>query len=254
MPENEKQQLMLIGAKESFLIRALEKKLKDAGLPMFFTLAGVDEINRAIEKAAVLAYYLETGESVKLDILHFLNEKLIETNKQIILIGEKNDTDAFTDHIHGDVILKVFPRPLDTDQFIETVSGEMTEESIEKRKKSILVVDDDATYIGVIREWLRGSYRVSMANSGLQAITWLANNHVDLVLLDHEMPVTSGPKVLEMMRSESSTSSIPVIFLTGRSDRASVMEAVEQKPEGYLLKTIDRESLLQELEKFFRTH
>lgn len=248
----ENQALMLIGAKESFLIRALENKLKEAGVDMFFTISGVDGINLGIERAAVLAYYLETGETVKPDVLHYLNERLIETNKQIILIGEKNDTDAVTDQLHGDLILKVFQRPLDTDQFIETVRGELSEESIEKRKKSVLIVDDDATYIGVIREWLRGSYRVSMANSGLQAITWLAKNKVDLVLLDHEMPVTSGPKVLEMMRSEPSTKGIPVIFLTGKSDRASVMEAVEQKPEGYLLKTIDRESLLQELEKFFR--
>lgn len=247
-----KQKIMLLGAKESFLIRALEKKVSEAGIEMFFVPAGVDEINRRIGEAALVVYYLETNETVKPDITHFLNEQLIESNKQIILIGEKLDTDALTDQLHGDQILKVFPRPLDTEQFLETVAAELTEESVERRKKSILIVDDDATYIGVIREWLRGSYRVSMANSGLQAITWLATNHVDLVLLDHEMPVTSGPKVLEMMRSEPATSSIPVIFLTGKSDRASVMEAVEQKPEGYLLKTIDREKLLHELEQFFR--
>lgn len=248
----ETQKLMLIGAKESFLIRALTKKLKEAGIETFFVPAGVDEINRGLKDAAVLTYYLETGETVKLDILHYLNEQLLEANKRIVIIGEKNDTDPVTDQLHGDLILKVFPRPLDTEQFIECVSEEMSEESIEKRKKSILIIDDDPTYIGVIREWLRGSYRVSMANSGLQGITWLAKNHVDLVILDHEMPVTSGPKVLEMMRSEPETKNIPVIFLTGKSDRASVMEAVEQKPEGYLLKTIDRTSLLAELEKFFR--
>ena len=253
MEQGEKRELMLIGTKESFLIRALEKKLTEAGIAMFFVTADVDAINRGMERASVLAYYLETGEAVKADVLHYLNEQLIEANKRIILIGEKNDTDPFLNHIHGDQILKVFPRPLVTEEFIETVLGEMSDESVESRKKSVLIVDDDPTYIGVIREWLRGSYRVSMANSGLQAITWLATNHVDLVLLDHEMPVTSGPKVLEMMRSEPATSSIPVIFLTGKSDRASVMEAVEQKPEGYLLKTIDRETLLGELSKFFQS-
>ena len=134
------------------------------------------------------------------------------------------------------------------------VKDELTAESLERRKKKILIVDDDPTYIGVIRDWLRGKYRVSMANSGLRALTWLANNPVDLVLLDHEMPVTSGPKVLEMMRSEECTRDIPVIFLTGKSDRTSVMQAVEHKPEGYLLKTISREKLLEELDMFFRKH
>ena len=176
----------------------------------------------------------------------------MDSGKKVILIGEKNDTDAIIDQMRGETILKTFPRPLNTESFVELALEELSEDSVEKRKKSILIVDDDATYIGVIREWLRGTYRVSMANSGIQAIQWLATNHVDLVLLDHEMPVTSGPKVLEMMRSESATKSIPVIFLTGKSDRASVMEAVEQKPEGYLLKTIDRETLLAEIDKFFK--
>ena len=252
MSEKEKLKLMLLGAKESFLIRALEKKLSEAQVSSFFCRTAVDDISKRIEDASLLALYLETGESVKPDILHFLNEQLMDSGKKVILIGEKNDTDAIIDQMRGETILKTFPRPLNTESFVELALEELSEDSIEKRKKSILIVDDDATYIGVIREWLRGTYRVSMANSGIQAIQWLATNHVDLVLLDHEMPVTSGPKVLEMMRSESATKSIPVIFLTGKSDRASVMEAVEQKPEGYLLKTIDRETLLAEIDKFFK--
>lgn len=248
------QQLMLLGAKESFLIMSLEKKLEEAGLQCFFQALSVDGINHRIEKADLVVYYLETKETLKPDVLHYLNERLIETNKGIILIGERDDTDNVADQMHGDLIRRVFSRPLDTEAFLSFVTEELSAESLEQKKKRILIVDDDATYIGVIREWLRGKYRVSMANSGLRAITWLANNPVDLVLLDHEMPITSGPKVLEMMRSEEATSKIPVIFLTGKSDRASVMEAVEQKPEGYLLKTIDREKLLAELDMFFRKH
>ncbi len=248
------QKLMVLGAKESFLIMSLMKKLEEAGIPSFFRRISVDEISKGIEDADLVSYYLETKEILKPDVLHYLNERLIETNKRIILIGEKEDTDSVTDQMHGDFVLKVFPRPLDTEAFITSVKGEFSTEILEQRKKRILIVDDDPTYIGVIRDWLRGSYRVSMANSGLRAITWLATNPVDLVLLDHEMPITSGPKVLEMMRSEAGTRDIPVIFLTGKSDRTSVMEAVEQKPEGYLLKTIDREKLLAELDQFFRKH
>lgn len=252
MNKPEKLKLMVLGAKESFLIRALEKKLSEADVQSYFCDMTVDSISKKIQDASLLAMYLETGESVKPDVLHYLNEQMMDSGKKIILIGERNDTDAVIDQMRGETILKTFPRPLNTESFVELAIEELSEESIEKRKKSILIVDDDATYIGVIREWLRGTYRISMANSGLQAIQWLATNHVDLVLLDHEMPVTSGPKVLEMMKSEPTTRSIPVIFLTGKSDRASVMEAVEQKPEGYLLKTIDREALLAELDKFFK--
>ena len=98
---------------------------------------------------------------------------------------------------------------------------------------------------------MKGTYKVSMANSGLQAIKFLGKNKVDLILLDHEMPVTSGPQVLEMLRSEEETKDIPVMFLTGKSDKESVMAVVALKPEGYFLKTITKEELLEKLAEFF---
>ena len=93
-----------------------------------------------------------------------------------------------------------------------------------------------------------------MANSGLQAIKWLGKNKVDLILLDHEMPVTSGPQVLEMLRSDSETCNIPVIFLTGKGDKESVMAVVALRPDGYFLKGIQKEELLEKIQEFFILH
>ena len=90
-----------------------------------------------------------------------------------------------------------------------------------------------------------------MVASGVQAIRYLAKNKVDLVLLDYEMPVTNGPMVLEMLRSESDSGNIPVMFLTGKNDRDSVMSVLDLKPVDYLLKTIDKESLIAKLNEFF---
>ena len=90
-----------------------------------------------------------------------------------------------------------------------------------------------------------------MASSGMNAITFLAKNPVDLILLDYEMPVASGPQVLEMIRSEPATSSIPVMFLTSKSDRESVLKVVSLKPEKYLLKTMPPEELIANIDDFF---
>lgn len=112
-------------------------------------------------------------------------------------------------------------------------------------------MDDDASYLGLVREWLKGTYKVAMANSGLQAIKWLGKNKADLILLDHEMPVTSGPQVLEMLRNDEETRDIPVMFLTGKSDKKSVMEVMSLRPQGYFLKSIEKDQLLKELAEFF---
>lgn len=74
---------------------------------------------------------------------------------------------------------------------------------------------------------------------------------MDLILLDYEMPVTDGPQVLEMLRSDDETKSIPVIFLTGKDDKESVMSVLALKPEGYILKTSGKEEIENTLRTFF---
>ncbi len=244
------QELMLIGSKETFVIRALEKKLTEAGISFFFVPPDIDIVNKEWDRASVITYYLDQSERLESSFLHFLNEHLTEGEMQIILIGEKSDTDVAKNQLPFGRILEVFSRPLNVEDFISTVNRQF-EQIFDPPKKSILIVDDDATYIGLIRDWLREKYKVSMAISGLQAISLLATTHVDLILLDYEMPITSGPQVLEMLRSDPTTRHIPVIFLTGKNDKASVMNVVSLKPEGYLLKSIKRGELMTELHKFF---
>ena len=122
-----------------------------------------------------------------------------------------------------------------------------------KEKPYILVVDDDPVMLRTIKGWLEGSYQVTMVNSGMNAITYLAKNKPDLILLDYEMPITTGPQVMEMIRSEPGSSDIPIIFLTGKSDKASVMSVMALKPQGYMLKTMTKEQILETVDNFFAT-
>ena len=118
-------------------------------------------------------------------------------------------------------------------------------------KKSILIVDDDPNYLRLIREWLKDDYKIYMANSGLQAIKLLGINNVDLILLDYEMPITSGPQVLQMIRDDEETKNIPIVFLTGKDDKESVVSVLALKPDGYILKTSGKEEIIATVQKLF---
>ena len=83
------------------------------------------------------------------------------------------------------------------------------------------------------------------------AIKYLATNRPDLVLLDYEMPVVDGRQVLEMIRTETDFCDVPVIFLTSKNDRESIMKVMELKPEGYLLKSMEPTQIMQEIDDFF---
>ena len=117
-------------------------------------------------------------------------------------------------------------------------------------RKHILVVDDNAMMLKVIKEYLHDKYDVGTAVSGKVALRFLESKTTDLILLDYDMPQENGPAVLEKLRASDATKDIPVIFLTGVTESKKIKEALVLKPQGYLLKPVDREKLLAEIEKF----
>ncbi len=249
-----KRRLIVIGKRESFIAMVLVKKAKEAGADASFVPWTVNEINANAEDVSLVVLYMEDDERPPEETLHYLTDVLEEKEMKLIICGGQREISFACDHIKNDLIFKSFPRPVDHGIFMETIADYFRESEKGAFKKSILIVDDDPQYLTMIREWLRGTYNVSMANSGLQAIKMLGIKKVDLILLDHEMPVTSGPQVLEMLRNDVETASIPVMFLTGKGDKNSVMQVIELKPEGYFLKGIQKEELLEKLQEYFILH
>lgn len=242
---------MVIGGKETVLVKIFMKKIKDSGTDAAFVLPSVTAINAQWSGTTLVTCYLETGEVLGDDVIRFLIDKLTDEGKKMIVIGDAADIRKLCSEIPEALIYKTFPRPLDNEEYIKTVTDMFSRIASGEFKKSILVVDDDPSYLNLVREWLKDTYKVSIVTSGMQAIKWLGKNNADLILLDYEMPVTSGPQVLEMLRSDDDTKSVPVIFLTGKSDKDSVMSVVALKPDGYFLKNVSKDELLEKLGKFF---
>ena len=246
-----KKRMLVLGDKESFLTRVMVSKTQSAGVGSSFAQWNVNDINSKWDEISLVTLYMDTHKFPAEDAIHFLIEKMEEEGAKIILVGEKAELKRACDRVPGDLVYLTFERPLNNDEYIKAITEFYKKFEEGEFKKNILIVDDDPGYLNLVRDWLKGKYKINMASSGLQAIKWLGKNKADLILLDHEMPVTTGPQVLEMLRSEEETRDIPVIFLTGKSDKKSVMEVVDLKPEGYFLKTIGREELTEKLDAFF---
>lgn len=112
-------------------------------------------------------------------------------------------------------------------------------------KKTILVVDDNATVLRSCKAMLQEFYQIVLASSGLQAMTAIGRRRPDLILLDYEMPVCDGKMTLEMIRQDESIGDIPVIFLTGVADKEHIEAVLRLRPAGYLLKPAEKERLLK---------
>lgn len=120
----------------------------------------------------------------------------------------------------------------------------------ETAKKHVLVIDDDPMMLKLVKDYLHESYQVATAVNGRTALKFLEAKSTDLILLDYEMPGENGPEVLKKLRENPRTKDLPVIFLTGVSQGDKIQEALMLKPQGYLLKPIDRAKMMSTIAQF----
>ena len=244
-------QVLIVSATDSFLAKSLKSKLEGNGIKTVFVHTKIKEIEDELDHTQLIVLYMSEGMDEIADTLVYLKDVVNDRDIGLILIGELDQYNAAKKIIPEQNILECYMRPLDIDLLMKNVNAYLEKNSGENRKKTIMIVDDDLTYMWTVREWLSGSYHIRMANNGVQAISQLAKNKVDLVLLDYEMPIANGPQVAAMLKNDTDTGNIPVMFLTSHGDKESVLSVIGLEPADYILKTIDKNGLLAKLEAFF---
>ena len=247
--------VLVVSPKESFLATSLVTKLETMGMAAGLSHGQIKDIEKVREKIELIILFLNPEDTEDMtENLVYLKDAANDLDRKMIIIGDESDRAEVKSIIPETLMLEWFTRPLVMDDLIKCIRKYMEENTGENRKKTVLIVDDDITYMRTVYEWLKDSYHVGMASSGVQAISYLARNKADLILLDYEMPIANGPQVLEMLKSDSETGQIPVMFLTGHGDRDSVLSVVSLCPVDYLLKTIDKDTLQKKLSDFFKNH
>ena len=243
---------VIVSVDDGFLAKSLVNKLREGNIDAVFSHADIKEIKKISEEAGIFVVFMSEELQSMPETLVFIKDIVTDKDLGLILIGEQEQYDNVLKTIPAQLVTEWFKRPLDIEKLIKKVTSFIDENTGDKRKKTILIVDDDITYMRNVYEWLKESYHVGMASNGVQAISYLAKTHADLILLDYEMPIANGPQVLSMLKNDSETGQIPVMFLTGHGDRESVLSVVGLSPVDYLLKTIDKKTLLSKLDSFFK--
>ena len=214
--------------------------------------AGASGEDKKEDIPRIFILYLQGEDNLMIDVLGYIRDLVEDRGIRFFVIGTQEELDEVIGK-KADYVAQMYTRPVDLAELIKRLQKEG--EAVDKLKefKSILIVDDDATALRSMKSLLSTRYKILVANSGMNAITILAKNKVDLILLDFEMPIVNGPKVLEMIRSDPNTANIPVMFLTAKGDKRSIMEVLRFKPEKYLLKTMLPKDIMDSIDEFFKT-
>lgn len=242
------QNILVVMEKNSFLPMSMIEQLKELEYNTVSAGLDIQELSKLKDTYEVVLLFMESDGEEKSKELVYLRDKALEENSPIFYVGE--DTPVMREILPKHILQEIFERPIDVKASAKKID-EFIKENGKHVKKKILVVDDSGIMLRNIKRWLEDKYQVILANSGAMAIKYLATNRPDLVLLDYEMPVIDGSQVLQMIRTETEFCDIPVIFLTGKNDRESIMKVLELKPEGYLLKSMEPQKIIAEIDNFF---
>jgi len=111
-------------------------------------------------------------------------------------------------------------------------------------KPKILIVDDTPTNLHILEEILEENFSISIAQSGMQAIELAEKFKPDLILLDVNMPGLDGFQTCEQLKSQNSTRSIPVIFITARTEPEDVIRGFNEGGVDYITKPFNHREVV----------
>jgi two-component system, HptB-dependent secretion and biofilm response regulator len=120
------------------------------------------------------------------------------------------------------------------------------------KKIRILIVDDDLTNRLILRALTKDSgYESIEAENGQQAVEAVANNDIDVILLDVMMPVMDGYEAASILKKDTDQF-IPIIFLTAMKDEASLAKCIDAGGDDFLTKPYNHVILAAKIESMLR--
>ncbi|RKY29032.1 MAG: hypothetical protein DRP79_01440, partial [Planctomycetota bacterium] len=106
-----------------------------------------------------------------------------------------------------------------------------------KSKGTVLLVDDNPALLKLLAKYMKDNgYEVLTSLDGLSAIEQAVAHKPHTIVLDIMMPGVDGVLVLKQLKSSQITKGIPVIMLTGISDKEKVLETIKEGAAEYVVK------------------
>ncbi len=109
----------------------------------------------------------------------------------------------------------------------------------------ILIIDDNPKNIQLLGNILNDSgFEIEIALGGHEALEWVKEEMFDLILLDVMMPEINGFEVCEKIRSDKKYDNIPIIFITAKTDKSSLIRGFNSGGQDYIAKPFDSLELM----------
>ena len=247
---NKMNTLTIISSTVTFLTRSFTEKFQERGFlcEMIKPKPGAFEGHSG--DISVLVIFIDNNLLEDTAGMVYIKDYAIENDVPIFLLGVPNELAIVEDILPKEQIKGSFMRPVDINEVINSIFNFM---SFHKKgiKRTILVVDDNGTFLRNVKAMFDEKYQVMLASGAAMAIKSITLHKPDLILLDFEMPIVDGKQVFEMIKAETDFANIPVMFLTGANDAQTVTSIMQLRPEAYLLKDMMPSEIVATVDGYF---
>ncbi len=117
---------------------------------------------------------------------------------------------------------------------------------------NILIVDNDKQTLETMSLYLEDVATVSTVLGGRQALDFVQQNPVDIILLDVDMPIMDGFSTLEQLRNIEKCINVPVILITGKTDKHTIFNSYIMGVDGYLAKPVSKDVLINKINEVYQ--
>jgi DNA-binding response OmpR family regulator len=125
---------------------------------------------------------------------------------------------------------------------------------MENKKKSLLLVDDEAAIGMIVRIQFEKDYDITVLTNGLSGLKWLKEGNIpDAIVLDLNMPQMNGIEFLKEVRKLNFFRNTPMIVLSGEDSSGKRIEAFRSGADDYLTKPFNPVELRVRMERFFKS-
>lgn len=122
-------------------------------------------------------------------------------------------------------------------------------EAFLEKRKVILIVEDEREIQLFLNELLKETYKIIIANNGVEAIEQINKELPDIIITDVMMPIMDGIELCEKIKSDDVTCHIPVIMLTAKSSISHRIEGLESGANSYIPKPFHPDHILIRVQK-----
>ena len=126
------------------------------------------------------------------------------------------------------------------------------EEMEDQKQPVVLVVDDNPEITGFISDILRPHYKCYIADNGQAGLSLCFKRLPDLIISDIMMPGMTGLEMCQQIRKHIPSSTIPIILLTAKDDKATELESIQLNIDAFIPKPFEPDILLSRIDQLIR--